>query len=750
MQNKYKKFLFITLLLIPSIVAASSSSGFPISGAIFMEAFVTIHMTVFVLIPLSKIFGKENSKNLFWKLFIGRIVILLLADIFISPAVAVLDFFAVFIGAFIVVPISAKATGTPINQRSNQVIDVTNIPVVPTTGQVSGVELRCAKCNSIINVTDTVCKSCGAPIEGNNVVVSENAAAAIPVPPKVSVKPANFDNIYSLSEDRMLEEVINRELTKAGMDKSSKLIPSEILRRKNLMNIIFSILFFVYLSLIFIHFPMSTYVIGLIILVIFFIATRRYNLMKYLQKELKSRPGEKISNIIMSVKSTAVTDNSKSLLIIGMIASIILVIVIFTNPIIIYEKVDDGYAVRYYMFGIKNYTSVEIPETHNNENVVSLRGNTFSNMPFLKSVTLPNTIKEIRGQAFKNCTSLEEVKLPPRLEYLGGGAFYNATSLKKIELPDTLTYLGGESFYGAKSLKEVKLSEALTEIRGDSFEYCTSLESITIPDSVTRIGGHAFYGDISLSEVKVSENSKLVEIGSSAFRLCQSLYEVTLPSRTVVNTRAFKESPTVINRYGQDNGSGYYNYEDPTNKEPIEEIRFEATESNAYIFRLKNKVEFRKYDNITLEYSEYASDHVTFTYTKDYQNHTITTKIAKDYKSYYVIDDYIISFKLYNDGSVYAVINKTSAINPGYRYYINAFGEKGDIVNIASSDIGNIEIKILETGSLGDYIKFELKGGINQVVTLTENNRAYIYGNIMIDVKSIGRTSQSYYVIYIK
>ena len=39
--------------------------------------------------------------------------------------------------------------------------------------------------------------------------------------------------------------------------------------------------------------------------------------------------------------------------------------------------------------------------------VVGLRGNTFSNMPFLTEVSLPDSITEIRGQAFKNCRSLE-------------------------------------------------------------------------------------------------------------------------------------------------------------------------------------------------------------------------------------------------------------------------------------------------------------------------------------------------------
>jgi len=272
----------------------------------------------------------------------------------------------------------------------------------------------------------------------------------------------------------------------------------------------------------------------------------KFNLMKYLKKEVKARPSEKISNIIMTTKNSFVIDTTKRFRMICILIAIILPLIIFVNPRIMYEHIENGYAVRFYTFGVTNFKTATIPEIYKGENVVSLRGNTFSNMPFLEKVTLPNTITEIRGQAFKNDFNLVSVNMPTNLEYLGGGAFYNCSSLASITLPDTLTYMGGETFYRASSLEQVKLSSNLTEIKGDTFAYCISLRSISIPDKVTRIGGHAFYGSTSLSEVLFTENSKLVEIGSSAFRQCPNLYSITIPYNTAVNTRAFKESPTMI------------------------------------------------------------------------------------------------------------------------------------------------------------------------------------------------------------
>ncbi len=548
MKKKNIILSIISLLLMPIMVFASNgNNNFSVGAAIGMEAFVSIHMSVFVLKPLANMFSKENSKKLFWILFAIRAVILIFCDFFVTPSIAIADFFGVFIGITFVVPICAKITKIRINGMENPVIRTT-----PSQDQVNDTEFKCAKCGAHLQITDKFCFSCGEPLNKNNVVVSKNVNEAIQTPSKVVVLPGNFDNMYSLPEDKMLEEFIKRELSKAGVDKTFELIPSDVLKRKKILNIIFSILIFAYITLIFFHFPIYTYIIGIVILFIFFKATRKYDLIKYLKKQLKARPGEKVSNIIMNVKNTFVSDNSKGVFAISMIVSIVLPLIIFSSPRILYEKVDGGYAVRYYLLGLTNFKTAIIPATYKNEKVISLRGNTFSNMPFLERVSLPETVTEIRGQAFKNCYKLTEVNMPKKLEYLGGGAFYNAKSIKRIELPDTLTYLGGESFYGAKSLEYVKLSSNLTEIRGDSFEYCTSLKNITIPDNVTRIGGHAFYGDTSLSRVSISKNSKLMEIGSSAFRQCSSLYYITIPYSTYVNERAFKESPTTVNRFEYD------------------------------------------------------------------------------------------------------------------------------------------------------------------------------------------------------
>lgn len=546
-----KYLLLISMFFLPTIVFASSGdNSLSLIEAILIEAFMTFHVSVFVFNPFAKIFSKENYKKVFWTSFIIRLVILLYFDFFITPQIAFIDFFAVLIGTFIIRPISKTVT---FNRRyegvDNSVLNTELNNVLLSNNQGA---FHCTHCGGVINTGDKFCANCGAVIDTNRVATLTSS--------KALVNYSNFDPMFNNTEDKLLEEFINKELKKAGIDQNNKLVPFDILKRKSILTIIFSILVFVYISLIFFHFPIYTYIIGIIILFCFFRITSKYDLIKYLKKEIKARPSEKISNIVMNVKNSFISDNLKVLRILSIIIACILPLIIFINPRIMYEKVEGGYAVRFYTFGLTNFKTASIPAKYNGQKVVSLRGNTFSNMPFLESVTLPNTITEIRGQAFKNDSSLRSVNIPINLEYLGGGAFYNCSSITSIELPDTLTYMGGEVFYGASSLSKIKLSENLTEIRGDSFEFCTSLRSIEIPDKVTRIGGHAFYGDTSLSEVLFTENSELTEIGSSAFRQCTNLYSITIPDDVSVNERAFKESPTSINYfdlYNEDNNLNY-------------------------------------------------------------------------------------------------------------------------------------------------------------------------------------------------
>ena len=624
-MKKYRNYLLLmSLFFIPiSVYASTGNDDFSILLALGMEAFVTMHWAVFVLKPLSKSISKEDSQTVFWKLFWTRITLLFIFDFFITAEIAIYDFIGLFIGTFIVVPIFSNITNknpNTFNPNNFNPKEMVGDKIMPES---------CPKCGA--ELTNPQAKYCG------------NCGELIEMKQKVLVSQKDFDPIFSKNENKLLEEFIKKELIKLDMKNNGKYIPEEVLKRKNILTIIFSVLVFVYISLVFFHFPLKTYVIGLIILIILFKLTRKYNLVNYLKKEVKARPSEKISNIVMITKEKAVFDNFKILRVLCILIAFIIPFIIFKDPRIMYEKLENGYAVRFYTFGLTNYETATIPKSYKNKPIISLRGNTFSNMPFLKEVSLPDTIKEIRGQAFKNDESIKHIKLPKNLEYLGGGAFYNCTSLEEISLPDTLTYMGGETFYNATSLTTVKLSNNLSEIRGNTFEECSSLKTITIPDKVERIGGHAFYGNDSLEEVNLTENSMLKEIGSSAFRNCPNLHIITIPADVSVNERAFKESPTVVQRFGETSYGASID-ETKYNHKVFEYLfRFNDTkvaenwsDSNVHntILRLEDINKVNGYNEFVLKYLG-TNQEETFTLTKDnpYKeiNDDLAVEISNDY-----------------------------------------------------------------------------------------------------------------------
>ncbi len=518
--------------------------GIPVGMAIFMELFVSIHMSIFFYLPLSHILAPEDYKSAFLKLSIARAVILILFDILQYTAIAMIDFFAVFVGTFLVIPVTffiiRKIDGT-----SLMVSNEKPTTIIPPQNSVTA---KCAYCGTPIKGAEKVCSGCGAPLEGENIITTTIPTTPI-TPPKQVIDTNQFDPIYFQSEANLLKTVISKELEKIGVSPSQKLMPKSQLKRKKILYVFFSLLLFIYISLIFFHFPITTYLIGLVILILAFFLSNRFKLLNYLAKEIKARPSEKFSNVLMSIQGTLVPDTSKRILIPGIIGAIVIPLFLFQNPRVFFEKNEDGYAVRFYTFGLTNVKTATIPETYKGKPVTSLRGNTFSNMPFLMEVTLPDTIREIRGQAFKNDIRLQKIILPSKLEYLGGGAFSGCVSLVSIDIPDTVTFIGGEAFKNNTSLSSVKLPPNITEIRGNTFENCTSLDTINIPNRVTRIGGHAFYGCSALQFVIIPSDSALEEIGSSAFRMCPKLHSIILPENTYVNERAFKESPTTIYRY---------------------------------------------------------------------------------------------------------------------------------------------------------------------------------------------------------
>lgn len=81
--------------------------------------------------------------------------------------------------------------------------------------------------------------------------------------------------------------------------------------------------------------------------------------------------------------------------------------------------------------------------------------NAFSEMPYLRNVSIPRDCKEIRDEAFKNCPELENIYIT-RVETLGSYVFEGCTKLKTIELGMHLATVGDYVFKDCHSLADIE------------------------------------------------------------------------------------------------------------------------------------------------------------------------------------------------------------------------------------------------------------------------------------------------------
>ncbi len=133
----------------------------------------------------------------------------------------------------------------------------------------------------------------------------------------------------------------------------------------------------------------------------------------------------------------------------------------------------------------------------------------------LKSVILPDTLKEIGEYAFGGCNGLEEIVIPDSVETIGKRAFRNCSSLTSIDLPEALTYVGESAF-----------------------ELCELITELVIPQNLTEIGDCAFAG-LGIESIHIPSNVK--KIGMMAFSSCENLTEITIENGVeTIGTRAFE------------------------------------------------------------------------------------------------------------------------------------------------------------------------------------------------------------------
>ncbi len=173
---------------------------------------------------------------------------------------------------------------------------------------------------------------------------------------------------------------------------------------------------------------------------------------------------------------------------------------------------------------------VVLPSQHEGKKITAIKDGAFEGQAAVKSVLVPDTVKNIGGRAFRNCTNLEQVLGAENVETIGGAAFSGT------KYDSNLT--GGEVYLGKCLYKyaggmytdtEVTVKEGTLGIAAGAFQDMQKLTKVTLPSGLKYIGNYAFGGTANgtgLKEVVIPES--VLSVGDNAFRNAKSLATVTI------------------------------------------------------------------------------------------------------------------------------------------------------------------------------------------------------------------------------
>ena len=144
------------------------------------------------------------------------------------------------------------------------------------------------------------------------------------------------------------------------------------------------------------------------------------------------------------------------------------------------------------------------------------------------SYTIQSGVETVFDSAFYGSWNLTQIYLPEGLTYIQRYAFYDVENLMSMSMPDSVYMISNYAFAYDWNMSSVYFTEnaTLPRISYGAFAY-SGLQSFRVPASVSTMAQGAFEGCKNLTSFTFAANSKLESISAYMFDGCDNLQSIT-------------------------------------------------------------------------------------------------------------------------------------------------------------------------------------------------------------------------------
>lgn len=145
---------------------------------------------------------------------------------------------------------------------------------------------------------------------------------------------------------------------------------------------------------------------------------------------------------------------------------------------------------------------------------------------FIRSVYIPDSVKNVDQKAFSMDMNLETLKGGKNVLFIEEDAFYNCKKLKDISSMESIKSIGAYAFAWT-GIESLSLPQTIIWVFEGAFFCCKQLKEIELPGMLSGIPAGCFYLCDNLERCIIHYNCK--SINDSAFYGCTNLNQLYLP-----------------------------------------------------------------------------------------------------------------------------------------------------------------------------------------------------------------------------